>query len=339
MRPLQLCALFLMFSGILGFNAVAQELPKDSVAPGPPQSSGSQPVPQPSVPPAQDPAATQPPAPGYDKAIFQKPIPPDQLIFLNQFAGLPSRDLFQDKQFRKIMQSVIPDCIFHYGWDMRLPNALELVFKDSPVPVRIRDGRYVMASGGSGPYLAGRGFIWVDLQDGVALGGFYFHPTNGEPTPTLDIFSKQVKADTLKMSQLPPAFTEDLVRWSGESRVSPITTRYFITSSNKKILLEHDEDYCAPVAGIAGVSGTDCVQMNMAAADIDLSAAYYLEQTNHVTNATAWMIVGSDQVAWLQVRDNGCRSGPDPLRCRIRVTRERTHVIVGRSLVVHSTHR
>ena len=275
----------------------------------------------------------QEPASKYDKALFQNPIPGDQLTFFNHFAGTASSDVLRDKQFRKLVRSAIPDCMFHYGRDMPLIDALEMVIKGSSIPVRIRDGRYVTVSGHSGPYLGGRGFIWIDLQDGIVLGGFYFHPTNGEPTPTVNVFSRQVlKQDELRMSQLPPAFAEDLNRWSAEFRVPLITTRYFITGSNKKILLEHDEDYCAP-------PGNDCDQMNADAADIDMDAAYYLEQTNHATNATAWMITGADQVAWLQVRESTCRVGPDPLRCRIRMTRERTRVIIGRYSGPHSTHR
>src|ERR1700678_624725 len=212
---------------------------------------------------AQDPNQTLPPASTpqpagsnagsnggsyYDKAIFQKPIPADQLAFLKQFDGAPAKDLVRDKQFRKLMHSLLPDCVFHYGRDMPLTDALDMVFKGSTLPIQIRDGRYLMVSGRSGPYLAGRGFIWIDLQDGIALGGFYFHPTNGEPTPTVNVFSRQVKEESLKMSQLPPAFAEDLNQWSVEFRVPPVTTRYFITGSNRKILLEHDEDYCAPAA-------------------------------------------------------------------------------------------
>ena len=75
--------------------------------------------------------------------------------------------------------------------------------------------------------------------------------------------------------------------------------------------------------------------MNADAADLDMNAAYYLEQTNHVTNATAWMIIGEDQVAWIRVRDNTCGIGLDPLRCRIRITRQRVRVIIRRRPVVH----
>jgi hypothetical protein len=282
----------------------------------------------------------QSPAP---PAIFQNPIPSDQLTFLNRFDGAPSNDLIKDKQFRKLMHSVLPDCTFHYGQDMPLADAVDKVIKGSPLPVRIRDGRYLMVAGRMGPYLGGRGFVWIDLQDGIALGGFYFHPTNGEPTPALNIFSKQVKEDALALSQLPAAFVEDMWQWSGQSRIPPITTRYFITGANKKILLEHDEDYCSPPAGALPPGATPplgaplppqniCQQMNADAADIDLIAAYYLEQTHHATNATAWMITDPDATAWIQVRNNTCSAGPNALGCRIVMTRERTHLIIRRRL-------
>jgi uncharacterized protein YecT (DUF1311 family) len=261
-------------------------------------------------------------------AIFQKPIPSDQLAFLNNYATSATKDLLRDKQFRKLMHNTIPDCMFHYGRDMPLPEALDKVLGGSPLPVRIRDGRYVTVSGRSGPYLAGRGFVWIDTQDGIVLGGFYFHPTNGEPTPTVTIFSKQVKEQSLLMSQLPAAFAADLFEWSREARIPPITSRYFITGGNKKILLEHDEDYCAP-ASAALPPANVCNQMNADAADIDVTAAYYLDQTKNATNGTAWML-GPDQVAWLKVRDDTCAAGPDPLVCLIRLTRERIRVIIRR---------
>jgi hypothetical protein len=280
---------------------------------------------------AQEPAGPQqapPAASPYDPAIFQNPIPSDQLAFLSHFAGSPAKNAIRDKQYRKLMHSVIPDCIYHYGWDMSLADALERVLTGSPLPVQIRDGRYFIVSGQSGPYLGGRGFIWIDLKDGIGLGGFFFRPTNGEPTPTVTIFSRQVKEKFLGLSQLPPAFAGDLLQWSADSGVPPITTRYFIGGFKEKILLEHDEDYCAPAGGAPAPPEIVCEQLNADAADVDMNAAYYLEQTHHATNATAWMIVGQDQAAWLVVRDRTCRAGPNPLGCRIRMTREHTHVII-----------
>jgi hypothetical protein len=314
---------FLVASGVPRLNAAGHESVKTQE--GTPPSQSPQPKPQESQ-------SHEPPIPAsnYDKGIFQKPIPSNQLAFLNHFAGAASNDVVRDKQYRKLAHNVIPDCMFHYGWDMPLADALEKVLTGSPLPVQVRDGRYVMVSGRSGPYLSGRGFMWIDTQDGIALGGFYFHPTNGEPSPTVTIFSKQVKEKFFRMSQLPAAFAQDLSQWSADSRVPPVTPRYFITGSNEKILLEHDEDYCALVDNTAAPPKDGCEQMNADAADIDLDAAYYLEQTNHATNATAWMIVGQDQVAWIQVRYDTCRVGPDPLQCHIRLTRERTHVIINR---------
>ncbi len=293
-------------------------------------------VPQP--PPAPQPTQAPVPASKYNPALFQNPIPRDQLQFLNQFDGAPSNDLINNKQFRKLLRSVLPDCTFHYGWDLPLSDAVDKVIKGSPLPVRIRDGRYVIVAGRMGPYLGGRGFVWLDMQDGIALGGFYFRPTNGEPTPALNIFSKQVKEDTLAMSQLPEAFAEDLWQWSAQSRVPLVVTRYFLTGNKRKILLEHDEDYCMPPAGAIPPGALPpppnvCQQMNADAADMDLIAAYYLEQTNHATNATAWMI-SPDATAWIQVRNNTCAAGPNPLGCRIVMTRERVHLILLRRIAL-----
>jgi uncharacterized protein YecT (DUF1311 family) len=79
--------------------------------------------------------------------------------------------------------------------------------------------------------------------------------------------------------------------------------------------------------------------MNADAADIDLNAAYYLDQVDYATNATAWMIVGDDQIAWIRVRDNTCKVGLEPLRCRIRMTRERTRVVLNRHPLPHSSRK
>jgi uncharacterized protein YecT (DUF1311 family) len=268
----------------------------------------------------------QGPQANYDKTIFQNLIPSGQLEFLKQFDGVAARDLAYDNQFRKLMRNIVPACMFHYGHDMPLTEALDIVLNDSHLPVQIQDGRYVVVPGRSGPYLQGRGFIWIDIQDGIGLGGFYFHPTNGEPTPALNVFSKQVQDEPLAMSQLLPAFADDLSQWSADSIIPPVLTRYFITGANRKILLEHDEDYCAAAAG--GQPANNCEQMNADAADLDMNAASYLEQTHHVTNATAWMITGREQVAWLRVRDDSCGIGPARLPCYIRITHERTHVII-----------
>ena len=118
----------------------------------------------------------------YDKTLFERPFDPTQLTFLTQASGTQSGDLFRDKQFRKLMKAFVPDCTFHYGRDMSLNDALDMTIAGSRTPVSLRDGRYLTLSGARGPYLAGRAFFWIDLQDGIGLGAFFFTPTNGEPT-------------------------------------------------------------------------------------------------------------------------------------------------------------
>ncbi|MBT9330052.1 hypothetical protein [Paracidobacterium acidisoli] len=273
-------------------------------------------------------------APPFDPSIFENPLPADQLSFLTSLAGMPSGKAIKDKQLKKVMHSVVPGCEFHYGRDIPLWDALEMVLEHSPAPVVIRDGRYVTLSGTSGPYLAGRGFLWIDMKTGIGLGGFYFHPTNGEPTPTVAVFSKQVrtKDKVIEMSQLPPEFALDLYQWQWAYRIPPVTTRYFLTGSDRRILLEHNEEYCSLTEARPGMAAPPppgiCEQMDANAADVDLDAAGYLEQVHYMTNATAWMLTGPDEVAWLQVRNTACIAGPNPVRCRIRMTRARTRVIL-----------
>ncbi len=286
---------------------------------------------------AQQSDAPQAPPGGHATSIFQKTIPPDQLVYLGQFAGVPAKELMKDKQFKKLMHGVVPDVMFHYGHDMSLWEAIDTVISGSKIPVEIREERYLMVAGAEGPYLAGKGFLWLDLQTGEGLGAFYFHPTNGEPSPTVTVFSRQVKEAALIMSELPVAFAQDLGVWSARSRVPEITTRYFIGDNHKRILLEHDEDFCAAPDGAQAPPRDVCLQMNADAANVDMNTAYYLDQVHYTTNATAWMITGADQVAWLQVRDTRCGVGVS--MCSISMTRERTHVIIHRDPVPHPIHR
>ena len=306
----------------------AQEAPTTDAPPARPLSAQPKQA-EPQQPPAPIERHDAPAPVPYDKSIFLTALDPAPLASLRSFDGAASSELFHDKQFRKLMKEFVPGCMFHYGRDMPLSDALDLALDHSRTPVHVRDNRYVLLSGSGGPYLAGRAFLWIDTVDGIGLGAFYFTPVNGEPSPTVAVFSRQVKEPTLALSQLPPAFAEDLSLWSSRAGVPSITTRYFLTGNNKRILLEHDEDFCSLGDGTFAAPGGGCEQLNADAADTDETAAYYLEQVHYATNATAWMI-GPDQVAWVQLRDRSCVGIADPLGCRIRVTREHTHVIIHR---------
>ena len=65
----------------------------------------------------------------YDKAMFQRLIPADQLAFLKQYAGAPSNEVYRDKQFKKVMHGVVPGWMFHYGRDMSIQDALDKVME------------------------------------------------------------------------------------------------------------------------------------------------------------------------------------------------------------------
>jgi len=223
-------------------------------------------------------------------AIFQQSLASDQLGFLTDYEGRPAKDVLREQKIRELMNMVVPYTPFHLGIDMPLPIAIRNVLSSSLLPVQIREGRYVMLSTQSerrGP----RGFIWIDMQKGIALGGIFFHPSNGEPTPTLTLFSKQVRQNSLEMSQLPVAFAQDLGQWAATEGIPPITTRYFINASSEKTVLAHNENFCKHMQDTPASSNDDCKQMNAEAADIDMKASSFLSQNHYASNAIMRMAV------------------------------------------------
>lgn len=280
-----------------------------------------------------DSAPKAPPKP--PPAIFQNTIPSDQLSFLKDYEGRPAKELLKDKRFRSLIKMLIPLSEYHYGRDMPLSEANSLIMGGSRLPVRIRDNRYVTVASDSGPYRNGRGMLWFDIKDGIILGAVYFHPVNGEPTPTLAIFSRQLKQTSLYMSQLPTAFAEDLTQLMATMGLPFITTRYFIPENGNKYVLVHDEDYCAHAANMPPPPQDECQSANAYAADIDMVAADFMAQTDNAANATAWMLgqlnvpwISPSQVTWVAFRNQRCGVGPNRLICRIRLTRERTQTLL-----------
>jgi hypothetical protein len=289
-------------------------------------ASGQAPSVAPTPAPVPVPAPAPAPAPLYDPSIFHKTIAPADLADLTQHDGEPSGTLWRDRQFRKLVNSNTPDVMYHFGNDKPLQVCMDLALDGSRVPVQVRDNRYVLLGGESSMYgFHGRAFLWFDTQAGILLGGFYFNPTNGEPTPTLTVFSKQTGAPELSLGRLPPAFARDLADWTIAAGIPVITTRYFIDEQKKRILLEHDEDFCLAPDGTHAPVGDPCEQMNENAADIDLGAAEYLSAVHYATNATARMAYGYDRGGWVQVVNSTCGAA---VACRIRIMRQRTRAIL-----------
>ena len=225
----------------------------------------------------------------FDQVVFQKPIANNQFGFLNEYAGRQAKEVIHEQKLRILLDTVVPYTLFHYGLDMPLPNVIEVILSRSRLPVEIRQGRYVMVP-------SHRGFIWIDMQQGIVLGGIFFYPRDGEPTPTLTIFSRQVSQKSIGMSQLPPEFVQDVGRWAAMVGAPSLTTRYFINASGKKIVLVHDENFCSHANGMPAPSEDVCKEMNAWASDIDMQAANFLEQTHFASNATMRMVGATSQL-------------------------------------------
>ena len=225
-----------------------------------------------------------------DHGTFQKPIGGDRLGFLTDYAGRSANEVVHEPGVRNLVDTVVPYAPFHLGLDMPLPRAIESMLSLSSAPVAVRDDRYVMLTGTRGPNGRGQAFLWIDAHDGLVLGGIFFYPSNGEPTPTLTIFSRQVNRPSVRMSQLPLAFVQDLSEWAAAVGVPPVTTRYFINASGEKTVLAHEEDFCKRADGTAALQPDVCKRMNAEAAHIDAEASHFLSQTNYASNATMRMV-------------------------------------------------
>lgn len=291
--------------------------------------------------PAQQPAAdapgtagaqqdVPPPPPGPPPpAVLQNLIPPAELGFLHDYANDTSNDILKDKRFKNLLKQAIPHTEYHYGTDKSLQDASEELLRTNAIPITVRDQRFVTISTRGGSYLAGKTLLWFDMQTGMALGSIYFHPTNGEPSPTLTIFSRQLTDTDLSMSQLPEDFIIDLDNWERGTRIPAISVQYLIPANGKKYVLMHDEDYCFHDQDEPAPEG--CEQDNADAADDDMNAAYFMQETHNAANATAWMLE-PDQIEWLGVRDRTC--GLNGFACRIAITRRRTAVLIGHPVPV-----
>lgn len=323
---LSVCAALLLCWPALAFTQLVPD-------PNAPPHSDAPPAAQPEAPAQEPETAPQPDAaqaPGMappPPANFKNLIPADQLAFLRDYANRSLKEIEKDKRFKSLEKQITPSVRYFYHYDKPLSEARDEVLGDDPLPVTVRDDRFVMVSsaGGGDQHMFGRGFLWFDMQTGVGLGGIYFHPTNGEPSPTLAIFSKQLADTDLSMGQLPPDFYDDFAQWANVARVEAISPRYYIPDTDRKYVLIHDEDYCAHPNGEPAPEG--CDDMNADAADVDMNAAYFMSDTHNATDANAYML-NSDQIEWLAVRDRTCR-GPNRVACRIRVTRQRTAVLTG----------
>jgi hypothetical protein len=265
-------------------------------------------------------------------AVFEERIPIEQLQFLKGYTGEAAKKLTKDKQFNALLKQVEPKSEFHYGRDMSLAEAVDTMMHSGHVRVALVKDRYVMVASSVGSYLGGRAFLWVDTEQGIGLGGVFFRPVNGEPAPTLAIFTKQLRVSELKMSQLPLEFVGAVRAWSAELKLPEITPRYFIPESGRKYLLEHDEELCAGDIRKPVVGESECLQRKVDAAEVDVEAAAFITRLHNAANATAWELNGQDaeQKEWMEKRKKSCGTSAGSLDCWMRMTHERTEELIAR---------
>jgi len=211
---------------------------------------------------------------------------------VQRFDGMTAQEAMRHISVHGMIDGVVPYAPFHYGVDAPLPQLMVKMFGNSQVPVRVREGRYVVIEQTSpAPALnpripalndTGRSLLWVDVQTGIGVGAFFFQPTNGEPTPTLTLFSKQVRGGSIRVQQLPAEFVRELKEWETAAGIPAVTARYFINSEGVRTVLAHDEDFCAVVTSARDA----CKKKNQDAADMDGAARIFLGRVHYASNAT-----------------------------------------------------
>jgi len=272
-------------------------------------------------------AAVSLPEPTHTASIFQNPIPPGQLKFLLDYKDRTAGAILKDNRFRSLMKLVIPKSESRYCCGRAITNTLVASLEGDPIPIQIRDGRFVIVASGNSPTLNGHGIMWFDLQDGIAIGGVYSHSAEGNPRPELAVFSSQLRGSSLSMSQFPTAFQKDLTQWIFAAGLYVISTRYFIPENGRKYALLHDEDYCIYRQETPPPPHAQCEELKAEAAEVDMNAVYSLAKTQNAAYATP-RVQGEDQLAWISLREQSCGLGPAGLQCRLRLTRQRTQALI-----------
>jgi hypothetical protein len=258
------------------------------------------------------------------------PMDVKQLMWLSKYEGRPTFEVTSDSRFHSLVQAATPDAIFHLGYDMPLSQAIESMLNGPSFAVELRDGlpkdaagRYLMISAKRSARGIGQSFYWFDLQQGVTFGGIFFNPTNGEPTPTLTIFSNQIGDRVTKASQLPAAFLQDLESWRTARNVPPMTVRYFINASGRKLVLMHDGEACSPASGSLAGDPSECQAMNEATSESDMQASLYLLRIHYAEGSPARKELEAAQNQWEASELDGCEGKPDRLECRAELMRAR----------------
>lgn len=256
-------------------------------------------------------------------------LPPDRFEWLAKLKpGDSSRDAVLSEKFQDLVASVTPAAIYHFHIDMPLATAFSVVIRGPAEPIAMRDGRYIMMSACQVPACSSaRALLWIDTSARLAIGALEFTPSNGEPTPTQTLFSNQILDVITEPSQLPDAFIADLREWSKASKLRAPMARYFINGRGFKTAVPHDDDNCAG-GNRSALPLSLCAGMNVAAADQDVQAAFYL-LVNGYTNGPVRTELQADQDKWRRDRQTACGMGVtlDALACQLKYTRDRVHAL------------
>lgn len=307
-----------------GAEAVIPDAAGFSSPAGEPEQSPAGAAPRPSNPP-QTQAAPDLSACG-GKITRCTPLELNLIDWLKDYANQTTFEVISDKKFGNMILAATPPAVFHFGADMMLSDAVTLILHGPAFPVQLRDGRYLMISAERSARGGGESFYWFDLQRGMTFGGVFFRPSNGEPTPSLTVFSGQVADRITSDTQLPRDFLRDLETWRTARNVPAVVVRYFVNGLAWKAPLLHESDACA--AAGAGTASAECQAVDEQAAELDMQAALYLLRSRYAEGTPAATQLDAAQAQWQTSLETACAGKADAPACRAQMARQRAQDLV-----------
>ncbi len=255
--------------------------------------------------------------------------------------------LVKDPQFAKLNDRVVSALKVQYDFDgpgtriLLRDKFLEVLGgtgagPSTPDPVKVRLGRYLIASNCQGDSCRTRALLWVDTVEGIALCALV-HPSTPElPSkgPAVLIYSRQLsmKMKLVKEAFLPDQFWFDFRDWAYNKQLPLVMTQRYVNGFNVVQVLLHDQEFCRNAYSTRDAE--ICNQDGQDAADADLQALTSQIRSRLTEDTTGATLLTETAEAWGNYRDKACKAAYNQFQggtgapvasgqCSVRLTRER----------------
>ncbi|WP_292038162.1 lysozyme inhibitor LprI family protein [Massilia sp. UBA6681] len=239
-------------------------------------------------------------------SIGAEPIPAtNSVLWANSYVGKSTNEFFADRRSMALITFSVPSNI--------IENVTESLGGPPNPVIRPKHGQ-LFASACAPRNCLQKGFVWLDIEKKVGLGGYV---SNG----TLNVGSKQLNA-----SELPPDALRAIHNWVGENDVPFESVLFYFDKQKAKTL--QAKDFKNSLAYIPKPSGPSfeckraltpvekeiCASKSLSTADLELSNLAKMIRQSHSTSSARQQLK-SVQKNWLIARDAKCIKQTDVTDC------------------------